>query len=158
MLGKNITTNYDAERNHHYKLTLKFKDVYKRQDLSVLSDRRYQGWFAGGGIAYGYAWILNKRWNLEAELVLGWIYTRYDLSLIHICIKNAGIVIICCFIVAVCIFQFLLGNPSNFMNNDPNNHPLNLLGTIYKGGVIVPVIQTLLLTVLALSCLLYTSL
>jgi len=39
------------------------------------------------------------------------------------------------------------------MNNDPNNHPLdgNLLGTIYKGGVIVPIIQTLLLTVLALS-------
>lgn len=24
MLGKNVTTNYDAERNHHYKLTLKF--------------------------------------------------------------------------------------------------------------------------------------
>lgn len=68
-------------------------------------------------------------------------------------IKNAGIVIICCFIVAVCIFQFLFGNPSNFMNNDPNNHPLpgNFMGTIYKGGVIVPVIQTLLLTVLALS-------
>ena len=68
-------------------------------------------------------------------------------------IKNAGIVIICCLVIAVCIFQFLLGNPSNFMNNDPNNHPLpgNFMGTIYKGGVIVPVIQTLLLTVLALS-------
>ena len=68
-------------------------------------------------------------------------------------IKNAGIVIICCFIIAVCIYHFLLGNPSNFMNNDPNNHPLpgNFLGTIYKGGIIVPVIQTLLLTVLALS-------
>lgn len=39
------------------------------------------------------------------------------------------------------------------MNNDPNNHPLpgNMLGTIYKGGIIVPVIQTLLLTVLTLS-------
>ena len=63
-------------------------------------------------------------------------------------IKNAGIVIICCFIIAVCIYHFLLGNPSNFMNNDPNNHPLpgNFLGTIYKA-----VIQTLLLTVLALS-------
>ena len=68
-------------------------------------------------------------------------------------IKNACIVIICCFIIAVCIYHFLLGNPSNFMNNDPNNHPLpgNFLGTIYKGGIIVPVIQTLLLTVLALS-------
>jgi biopolymer transport protein ExbB len=39
------------------------------------------------------------------------------------------------------------------MNNDPNNQPLpgNFLGTIYKGGVIVPIIQTLLLTVVALS-------
>ena len=39
------------------------------------------------------------------------------------------------------------------MNNDPNNHPLpgNLLGTVYKGGIIVPVIQTLLFTVLTLS-------
>ena len=68
-------------------------------------------------------------------------------------IKSAGWVIVICFIVAVLIFHFVLGNPSNFMNNDPNNHPLpgNFMGTIYKGGVIVPVIQTLLLTVLALS-------
>ena len=36
-------------------------------------------------------------------------------------IKNAGIVIICCFIIAVCIYHFLLGNPSNFMNNDPKD-------------------------------------
>lgn len=51
-------------------------------------------------------------------------------------IKNAGWVIICCFIIAICIYNFLLGNPANFMNNDPNNHPLpgNFLGTIYKGG------------------------
>ena len=58
-------------------------------------------------------------------------------------IKSAWIVIVCCFIVAVCIYNFVLGNPANFMNNDPNNHPLpgNFLGTIYKGGVIVPVIH-----------------
>ena len=39
------------------------------------------------------------------------------------------------------------------MNNDPNNHPLpgSFLGTIYKGGVVVPIILTLLLTVIALS-------
>lgn len=68
-------------------------------------------------------------------------------------IKSAFLVILCCFITAVCIFHFVLGNPANFMNNDPNNHPLpgNMLGTIYKGGVIVPVIRTLLLTVLVLS-------
>lgn len=68
-------------------------------------------------------------------------------------IKSAGLVILCCLVVAILIFHFVFGNPANFMNNDPNNHPLpgNLLGTIYKGGVIVPIIQTLLLTVIALS-------
>ena len=68
-------------------------------------------------------------------------------------IKSAGLVMVCCLVLAICIYHFLLGNPANFMNNDPNNHPLpgNFLGTIYKGGVIVPIIQTLLLTVLALS-------
>lgn len=68
-------------------------------------------------------------------------------------IKSSGWVILACFVLAVVIFKYVFGNPANFMNNDPNNHPLegNLLGTIYKGGFIVPVIQTLLLTVLTLS-------
>ena len=68
-------------------------------------------------------------------------------------IQGAGWVIIACFVIALCIYYFLLGNPANFVNNDPNNHPLpgNFLGTIYKGGIVVPVIQTLLLTVIALS-------
>ena len=68
-------------------------------------------------------------------------------------IKSAFLVIVCCFIIALCLFIFVFGDPANFMNNDPNNHPLpgNFLGTIYKGGFIVPVIQTLLLTVIALS-------
>ncbi len=47
-------------------------------DFSKLSDRRYQGWFAGAGVAYGYSWILGRHWNLEAEIGAGWIYTRYD--------------------------------------------------------------------------------
>lgn len=42
------------------------------------SRRRYQGWFAGAGVAYGHAWILGRHWNLEAELGLGYVYTRYD--------------------------------------------------------------------------------
>ena len=68
-------------------------------------------------------------------------------------IKGAGWVIIGCFVIAVCIYYFLLGNPANFVNNDPNNHPLpgNFMGTIYKGGIVVPIIQTLLFTVIALS-------
>lgn len=34
-------------------------------------------------------------------------------------IKSAGWVIVCCFILAICIYEFLLGNPGNFVNNDP---------------------------------------
>lgn len=68
-------------------------------------------------------------------------------------VGSAGIVLVACFVVAMLVYNYVLGNPSNFMNNDPNNQPLpgNLMGTIYKGGVIVPIIQTLLLTVLVLS-------
>ena len=43
-----------------------------------LSDRRYQGWGIGLGAAYGYSWVLGMHWNLELELGLGWIYSRYD--------------------------------------------------------------------------------
>ncbi len=41
-------------------------------------DHRYQGWATGAGIAYGYSWILNPRWNIEASLGVGYIYTQYD--------------------------------------------------------------------------------
>ncbi len=47
-------------------------------DFRKLKDSRYQGWFVGGGISYGYAWILGKHWNLEAEIGIGYSYTRYD--------------------------------------------------------------------------------
>lgn len=47
-------------------------------DFSPLADRRYQGWGIGAGVAYGYSWVLGMHWNLEAEIGLGWIYTRYD--------------------------------------------------------------------------------
>lgn len=46
--------------------------------LKNLSDQRFQGWFAGAGIGYGYDWILNRHWNIEAEIAIGWAYTRYD--------------------------------------------------------------------------------
>lgn len=47
-------------------------------EFSNFKDKRAQGWFAGGGIAYGYSWLLSRHWNLEAELGIGYIYTRYD--------------------------------------------------------------------------------
>ncbi len=47
-------------------------------DMRKLKDARYQGWFVGCGVAYGYAWILGRHWNVEAEIGLGYSYTRYD--------------------------------------------------------------------------------
>ncbi len=80
-------------------------------------------------------------------------------------IKNAFLVIVACFVVAVCLFLFVFGHPSHFnlegidpaavpasmFFSDINAHPNDLVGTIFKGGVIVPVLQTLLLTVIVLS-------
>lgn len=75
-------------------------------------------------------------------------------------VRAAFWIIIVCFIIAVCIYKFLLGAPGNFVNNDPEGAVLNgnLLGTIYKGGMVVPVIHTLLLTVIALSIERYLAL
>ena len=66
-------------------------------------------------------------------------------------IKNAFLVIIACAVCAVCIFLFGMGYSGNFEGNDPNGHPINLAGTVYKGGFIVPILMTLLLTVIVLS-------
>ena len=66
-------------------------------------------------------------------------------------IRNAFFVIIACAIAAVCIFLFAMGAPGNFEGNDTANHPLNLAGTVYKGGFIVPILMTLFLTVIVLS-------
>lgn len=47
-------------------------------DFRKLRDSRFQGWFGGAGIAYGYDWAIARNWNIEAEIGLGWTYTRYD--------------------------------------------------------------------------------
>lgn len=57
---------------------LKNDIMFLGTDFSNLSDRRYQGWMVGAGVAYGYSWILSRHWNLEAEIGIGWVYTRSD--------------------------------------------------------------------------------
>lgn len=47
-------------------------------DFRRLKNERFQGWAAGAGIAYGYAWPVHPHWNIETEIGLGWVYTRYD--------------------------------------------------------------------------------
>ncbi|MBQ0117603.1 MAG: MotA/TolQ/ExbB proton channel family protein [Flavobacterium sp.] len=60
----------------------------------------------------------------------------------------APLVIVACLIVGFLIYNFVMGNPANFENNDPvNGHPLpgSILGTVYKGGIVVAVLMSLFL-------------
>ncbi|MFA7445985.1 MAG: MotA/TolQ/ExbB proton channel family protein, partial [Flavobacteriaceae bacterium] len=60
----------------------------------------------------------------------------------------AGIIIVICLIVGWLVWKYVMGSPANFENGDPENgHPLpgNILGMVYKGGFIVPILMGLLL-------------
>ena len=56
-------------------------------------------------------------------------------------------------VVAILVFNLIMGASGNFQGNNSANAPIpgNFLGVIYKGGMIVPIIMTLLLTVIAFS-------
>lgn len=43
-----------------------------------LADRRYEGWYVGGGVTAGYQWPLSKHWNLEASMGVGYDYINLD--------------------------------------------------------------------------------
>jgi biopolymer transport protein ExbB len=66
---------------------------------------------------------------------------------------SAGLVILGCAVVAFCFFFLVCGQPSLFVDGNPKGHPLNgnLFGTLYKGGFIIPLVLTLLFTVITLS-------
>ena len=77
-------------------------------------------------------------------------------------IKSGLSVIIACGIIAVCIYLFGFGHMSNFKGAenasaafsflaDGEYEPNGLVGTVYKGGFVVPIIWTLCLTVVALA-------
>lgn len=46
--------------------------------LKNLKDYRYQGYLYGGGLSYGYQWILNPRWNLEVNIGAGYARIHYE--------------------------------------------------------------------------------
>lgn len=39
--------------------------------------RHVEGWYVGGGITYGYQWMLSRHWNLEASLGIGYAYSPF---------------------------------------------------------------------------------
>jgi biopolymer transport protein ExbB len=66
----------------------------------------------------------------------------------------AGIIIVICLVIGWLVWKFVMGNPANFENGDPENgHPLpgNILGMVYKGGFVVPILMGLLLMTVVFS-------
>jgi hypothetical protein len=59
-------------------------------DFSKLSNNCFQGWGVGAGVAYGYAMILGKHWNLEFEVGVGYIYSAYDIFECTGCGRRVG--------------------------------------------------------------------
>ena len=74
--------------------------------------------------------------------------------------KNVGmlaaIVIPLAFVLSILIFLYVFGNAANFQGGDSANEPIkngvgSYLGTIYKGGIIVPILLTMFLVVLTFT-------
>lgn len=61
-----------------------------------------------------------------------------------------AIAIVIALVIGICIYKFILGNPANFIDNNPENEPLqgNYLGIVYKGGFIVPMLIAINIIVL----------
>jgi biopolymer transport protein ExbB len=58
------------------------------------------------------------------------------------------VLVVVAFAVALSIFLFLLGNPANFDDGANKEKPNNLMGQVYTGGPIVPVLITLSIMVI----------
>jgi len=63
----------------------------------------------------------------------------------------ASILIPVAIIIGFVVYFTLLGNPANFEDHNPKGHPVpgNILGMMYKGGYLVPILMGLMMIVLA---------
>lgn len=62
-------------------------------------------------------------------------------------------VILIALAIAFLIFYYVLGNPVNFEGGNPDGHPIpgNYLAMVYKGGMIVPLLITLIIVLLTFT-------
>lgn len=53
---------------------------YNVADIKILDleNKHYQGNLYGGGISYGYQWILGNHWSIEATIGVGYAYLDYS--------------------------------------------------------------------------------
>lgn len=62
--------------------------IHGAQYFGGFGAKRYDGWLAGGGVSYGYDWILAPHWNLEAEIGIGYAHLWFDESARIPCLKD----------------------------------------------------------------------
>jgi len=57
------------------------------------------------------------------------------------------------FVISILVYMYVMGNPINFEGQNPAGTPLpgNYLAMIYKGGIIVPLLMTVLLVLIIFS-------
>ena len=60
--------------DHFNKFTIR---IFTFSPFDDLKDFRYKGHFYGGGVSYGYQFVLGRHWNLGATIGLGYAYVRY---------------------------------------------------------------------------------
>jgi biopolymer transport protein ExbB len=64
----------------------------------------------------------------------------------------SALAIVICIAIGWFIYKGVLGAPANFEGGDPEKgHPHNILGTMYKGGFIVPILIGFFLTVITFA-------
>lgn len=65
----------------------------------------------------------------------------------------ASTAIVIALVLGICIYKFVFGQPSNFVNGDNTGEPLegNVMGIIYKGGFIVPLLVAINLIIIIFS-------
>jgi len=56
-----------------------------------------------------------------------------------------------CIAISICIFMFILGDPSHFKGGDTSGEPADIFGTVHSGGVLVPLVQSYVLMVIVFS-------
>ncbi len=65
----------------------------------------------------------------------------------------ASLAIIICLVIGACVWNFIMGDPNNFIDNNPENQPKpgNYFGMVYHAGYVVPVLLGLFLMVWVFS-------
>ena len=64
---------------------------------------------------------------------------------------NNTIIIIAAIAIGWALYLFVLGNGSNFEEGDNSKHPLNIMGIMFKGGIIVPFLIAVNLIVISFT-------